>query len=370
MFKTRLLFFLFIITLSSGCFKQDPPPENPFRRPINYPVGESPSHIISTDLTQDGWLDLVVANTQSNTISILTGKNDGSFPDSYTMKVGSRPRWIVSGDFNDDKKTDLGVLLNDGDSLQILLNLGDGLMKKAGLYEVDRSPYSAVVDDFNLDGHQDIAIVSRFDHLLILMGDGTGQFKAGLKGDPGAIPTDIITGHFNQDAFIDLAIANNGSASSDVALYFGKGNGDFEKGPRLRTGKNPLSLIAEDFNKDRHPDLMVINGLGDSMTLFLSDKAGAYVMDRELGAEGGPVSGIAHDLNGDKILDLAVVSTRSNDLSIMLGKPDGGFGYPPLNIYTGKAPFFVLKADFNLDGRIDLVVANNDDESISILLGK
>ncbi len=356
--------------LSAGCFKQDPPPENPFRKPIKYPVGESPSHIISADLNQDGWLDLVVANTQSNTISILTGKNDGSFPDTKTMKVGSRPRWMVSGDFNGDKQTDLGVLLNDGDSLQIILNLGGGLMKKDALYKVDRSPYSAAVEDFNLDGHLDIAIVSRFDHLLILLGDGTGQFKTGLKGDPGAIPTDIITGHFNQDAFIDLAIANNGSASSDIVLYFGKGNGDFEKGTRLRTGKNPISLVAEDFNKDGHPDLLALNGLGDSMTLFVSDKEGAYSMDGESGAEGGPVSAIAHDLNGDGILDLAVANTRSNDLSIMLGKAEGGFGYPPLNLYTGKAPFFVLKADFNLDRRIDLVVANNDDESISVLLGK
>jgi len=370
MLNARFLFLIFLVVLSVGCFKQDPPPENPFRRPINYEVGKSPSHVLSVDLNQDGWLDLVVANTQSDTLSILIGKNDGSFPETRTIKIGSRPRWIVSGDFNEDKLTDLGVLLNNGDSLQILLNLGGGLLKKGALYKIDRSPYSAVVEDFDLDGHQDIAIVSRFDHLLILMGEGTGRFKTGLRGDPGSIPTGIISGHFNKDSLIDLAIANNGLSSSDVVLYFGKGDGDFEKGPRLPSGKNPLSLATDDFNKDGHPDLLAINGLGDSMTLFISKKDGTYLAGRDIGAEGGPVSAIVHDLNRDDILDIVVVNTRSNDVSIIEGKADGGFRYPPRNLYTGKAPFFVLKADFNHDGLIDLVVANNDDESISVLLGK
>jgi hypothetical protein len=370
MLKKRFFFLFFVLVLSPGCFKLDPPPENPFRRPINYAVEESPSHIIATDLNQNGWLDLVVANTQSDTISILTGKNDGSFSNTRTMKVGSRPRWMVSGDFNEDKRTDLGILLNNGDSLQILLNLGGGLMTKGALYKVDRSPYSAVAEDFNLDGHLDIAIVSRFDHLLILLGDGTGQFQVGSKGDPGAIPTGIITGYFNQDRLVDFAIANNGSASSNIVLYFGKGDGGFEKGTQLSTGKNPISVLSDDFNKDGHPDLLALNGLGDSMTLFVSNKDGGYTLDQELGAEGGPVSAIAHDLNRDKILDLVVANSRSNDLSIIVGKPDGKFAYPPLNLYTGKSPFFVLKADFNLDGRIDLVVANNDNESISVLMGK
>ncbi len=370
MLRSYIFVVLFFSALAGGCLKQDPPPKNPFRQPINYSVGESPSHIISADLTQDGVLDIIVANTQDDSITILIGKNDASFPETKTLKVGEKPRWVIAGDFNEDNRTDLGVLLNGEDRLDILMNQGGGLLLKKNHFGTDRSPYAAALDDFNEDHHLDIAIVSRFGDLIILLGDGKGGFKRSVVGDPGAIPTGIISGHFNDDGWLDLAIANNGNQSSDVVFYWGKGDGNFTRGDRYRTGMNPLALISADFNQDNRADVLAINGLGDSLTLMVSNKNGAYTRQRDIGADGGPVSAIAEDLNGDQILDLVVVNTRSNNISYMLGKGDGKFKHPPLNFFTGKGPFFVLAEDFNSDGRIDLAVANNNEASVSILIGK
>ncbi|MFQ5781319.1 MAG: FG-GAP repeat domain-containing protein, partial [Nitrospiria bacterium] len=273
-------------------------------------------------------------------------------------------------DFNEDKKGDLAVVDNDEDRLYILLNQGEGRFQKMDFYETGRSPYSATVNDFNGDHHLDVAIVSRFDRLIILLGKGDGTFLEGMVGDPGAIPTGIISGDYNNDSLIDLAIANNGSTSNDFVFFWGKGDGTFIKGERYKTGKQPLGLIAEDFNRDNFSDILVINGMGDSLTLFIHEEKGAFSKLRDLGADGGPASAVAADFNRDGLLDLVIVSSRSNSISFIPGKGDGAFHYPPLNIFTGSAPFFVLAEDFNEDGNIDLAVINNEDKTLSVLLGR
>src|SRR5207302_7188133 len=49
---------------------------------------------------------------------------------------------------------------------------------------------------------------------------------------------------------------------------------------------------------------------------------------------------------------------------------DGAGGFAPAVPYnTGKDTFFVASADLNLDGRLDLVVANRGDDKAGVLLG-
>ncbi|MFQ5543007.1 MAG: FG-GAP repeat domain-containing protein [Nitrospiria bacterium] len=364
-----LVLILFIT--AGGCVNTAPPP-NPFRRPVSYPIGKSPSHLIASDLTQDGLLDLVSVNTEDNSLSILIGKNDASFPDTLTRKVGKAPRWVVAGDFNEDKKTDLAVVQNSEDTVQILINKGGALFEDGPLYKVNRSPYSATAADFNGDGHLDMALVSRFDRLLVLSGKGDGTFEKGMTASPGTIPTGIIAGEFNGDSFVDLAIANNGGhKNSNIIFFWGKGDGTFKKGENgYRTGLNPIALIAEDFNQDSHPDVLVMNGLGDALSLFMGEQGEKFSKVRDFGAEGGPVSAAPADYNGDKIIDLVVANSRSGNISYMPGKGKGKFRHPPLNIPTGAAPFFVLTKDFNADGKMDLAVINNEDATLSILIGK
>ena len=165
----RPLSYLMITTLFlSGCIRTDPPP-NPFHAPATYPVGKSPSFLGAADLNQDGILDLIVANTESQSISIFLAATDGSYQDAPALKSGKQPRWVVFGDFNEDRKTDLVVLNNDEDNLYVFMNQGKGTFGTPISYQVGRAPFSATVNDFNGDGHLDFAIVSRFVQLVILL---------------------------------------------------------------------------------------------------------------------------------------------------------------------------------------------------------
>jgi len=81
-----------------------------------------------------------------------------------------------------------------------------------------------------------------------------------------------------------------------------------------------------------------------------------------------PVAVATGDFDGTHRQDLAVANQANNTLSILLGRGDGTFisGSTPS---TGQGPVAVVTGDFNGDGKVDLVVANNTDNTVSTLLG-
>src|SRR2546426_298561 len=111
---------------------------------------------------------------------------------------------------------------------------------------------------------------------------------------------------------------------------------------------------------------------------LLSSTASAqtYLYNRaDFGTGLDPSAVVAADFNGDGTLDLAVANKDDNTVSIVLGKADGTFA-AQVTYATGLAPVALVAADFNQDGKLDLAVVNVNcpsvpcgPGSVSILLG-
>ncbi len=86
-------------------------------------VGAGPSSLISADFNNDGNLDIAVANTTDNTVAILenTGKNT-AFDLTHVCPTGTLgPNSIAAGDFNHDGLLDIVTANSQTDSVFILL---------------------------------------------------------------------------------------------------------------------------------------------------------------------------------------------------------------------------------------------------------
>ncbi|MGB8802984.1 MAG: FG-GAP-like repeat-containing protein [Candidatus Acidiferrales bacterium] len=249
------------------------------------------------------------------------------------------------------------------------------------------NPDFVVTADFNDDNFQDFAVANFTDGTLTLF-DGNpatpGSFGTGTTIPVGAGPTWISTGFFNTktdttNTIVDMAVANQ--TAGTVSILHGNGDGTFTAEPSLTlpTGAGPTAIAVGDFNDDGFADLAVVNKNANSVTIFLGNGDETFQTPvTTLVTGNAPTSIVAQAFNPNApgIIDLAVTNSTDNTLQIFLGNGKGTFSNG-VTYNTGVTPVYVASADVNLDGNLDLVVAdsgaatstNSVGNSVSVFLG-
>src|SRR5262249_28899826 len=75
------------------------------------------------------------------------------------------------------------------------------------------------------------------------------------------------------------------------------------------------------------------------------------------------------DFNADGRLDIVTANQGSNNVAVRLNLGNGTFGAPALFATNGPGPRTVAVADVNGDGKLDLAVPNVGGPSVSVLPG-
>ena len=338
----------------------------------SYATGKAPTSLAVGDLNGDGKLDLVVANSDSNTVSVLLGNGDGTFQTHVEYSVGkgaTAPSSVALGDFNGDGKLDLVVANASSNNVSVLLGNGDGTFQAVKSYYAGAKPSSVATADFNGDGKLDLAVADQSSNKVsVLLGKGDGTFSPEGSYGTDAGPIALAVADFNGDHKLDLAVANG--RSNDISVLLGNGDGTFAPAVNYDTGKgsDPLSVITGDFNGDGKPDLAVANNVEIWVSVLLGNGDGTFqpAISHEAGTS--PTAVAAGDFNGDGKLDLAVSNNGSNTLTVLLGNGDGTLQWVG-NFDAAANAIAVEVGDFNGDGKLDAVVVNELGDSVSIFLG-
>jgi hypothetical protein len=167
----------------------------------------------------------------------------------------------------------------------VLINRGDGTFRTPVYYPVGpidlNDPLSVsdlAVGDFLGDGRLDLATVaSSYDPyrtvVSILPGRGDGTFGAPTVIPYNAGGVGLAVGDFNGDGRLDLAIANEftatGADNQTVSVLLNQGDGAFSAPISFTVGARPDMIAVGDFNGDGAPDLAVANSGGNTISVLL-----------------------------------------------------------------------------------------------------
>ncbi|CAF3758497.1 unnamed protein product [Rotaria socialis] len=165
---------------------------------------------------------------------------------------------------------DISVANCGDDTVSVLLGKDKINFRKSATYTVGISSASAVVSgDFNNDMKIDLAVSDKWSKTInALRGYGNGSFKTVWYCNIGDKPHDMMTVDFNNDIYLDLIIANY--LTNTVGVLLGNESETFQLQKNYSTGYKPLSIIFGDLNNDRKGDLVVTNSISQDLSVFLN----------------------------------------------------------------------------------------------------
>jgi hypothetical protein len=202
-------------------------------------------------------------------------------------------------------------------------------------------------------------------------------------GPYGASPLVAAVGDFNNDGIPDVVTIDNGSPPA-VALLLGHGDGTFASPVQvISLGSSPLTVVVADFNKDGNLDFAYLGSSSGTgvVGIELGNGAGGFTTGATytLGNSGAPATNSAQalataDINHDGRPDLIALNDNDETVSVLIGKGDGTFRTPVTSSVTSGptfTPLNVTTGDMNGDGRPDLVISGNGPNGsyVSVMLG-
>lgn len=350
-------------------------------------VGVPASAITAGDFNQDGNPDLaLVDGTNSQVVVALTDRGRFAAGDcvnattTTNIAVSSGPTSIAVGDLERNNTLDLVVGVQAG--VSILRGNGMGDFTPETPLGAGSDPQAVAVSDVDGDGIPDIVV-----------GNGSGNSVSILYGRPGgtydravSLPVDgpvtfMVVQDLNRDSFVDIAAGSRGTGKVTVFIQDRTNPRSFPLNPSFTVGVAPTAMVAGDFNADGAPDLAVTSG-GTSgvLTLFLNqlpeNVTEPFVQETVVATGSSPSALGVDDFNGDFALDVVVANQGDRTLPFFLGDDHGGLTEEPGNCRgsegarcsVGAGPRGLVLADVDGDGHSDVITANQDAGSISVLL--
>ncbi|HEX7698872.1 MAG TPA: putative Ig domain-containing protein [Candidatus Acidoferrum sp.] len=454
----------------------------------NFTVGKNPVALVAGNFNAGTLPELAVANRNDNTITVLRNQDSGNFVaevnSPFSLPVTAiGPAALAEGILrnksssgtNASQTPDLVVANAESNNVTVLLSSldssGNLLLKEAigSPYTMGNSLSSIVLADFNGDGNLDFAVANEGDSTIsFFKGDGTGGFtefpgspialggtlaidstslpRATLQtpysatlraaGGGGARTWSVIAGTLPSGLSLNAAtgtisgtpttagnsnftvnVADSGTPTKSVtttlsisvaavapllavanSLPNGNIGGPYDAVLTATGGKAPYTWTvaagALPAGLTLAPSTGTISGTPNTtgsftFTMQVTDSnAPALTAQQQFtltpftGPERGPVALVTSNFrnstlanaNNAPAVDLAVVNEASNNITVLLGSVDtnGNVTFTEATnspIIVGTAPVAIATGDLNADGVPDLAVVNQGDNTVSVLLG-
>lgn len=294
-------------------------------------------------------------------------------------------RAIAAGDFDGDGTPDVAVALAESGNDRVHVGLVDaGALRaqsgcpdeftkngSAGDYPLPDTPLGLAVGDLGApDGWLDIVVVTA-GGVVPLRNLQDGSFGIGETINAGPSPVALTVADLDRNGRADLIVARG---DNSVGILNGQTDGTYAPVRVVPVGVPPAALLARDLNNDGRPDLALVSNATSDLVVLVQDseQATGFKVILTLRLSGTPTAIISEDFNRDGVPDLGVTlaSSASGHLLLLTGQlngalPNYSYGSPTSG---GRGPQALAPADFDRDGRADVVTADTNDNTLSFFM--
>ncbi|MBA4062912.1 MAG: hypothetical protein C0501_04235 [Isosphaera sp.] len=274
-----------------------------------FAVGDGPFDVTAGDFNEDGKIDLAVTNngtsfafptTTGSTLSVLlntsTGAGNVSFGAHTTFATGMGPAGIVAADFTQDGNLDLAVANGGSNTVSLLAGNGDGTFQAQVTTAVSGTPRGLAVGDLDGDGVPDVIVTQSTAGTLTSLLSDAPLFVPAPPPAPPAPPAATV-----------LAAVSVPGPGGAVRVFNPDGSLRFDLTP-FAGYRGGVNVAVGDVTGDRVSDIVVGTRNGAGHVKVFDGATGALV--RSFFAFGGRVRGgvavAAVDVTGDGRADLVV----------------------------------------------------------------
>ncbi|OIR00601.1 FG-GAP repeat protein [mine drainage metagenome] len=370
---------------------------------VDFATDTNPYAVAIGDIDGDGKPDLIVANFRTNSISVFrnTSVSGSITQNSFAAKVdfaaGANPCAIAFGDIDGDGKPDLVVANYNNATVSVFRNISrSGNITSTSLaakvdFPTGTTPSSVAIGDVDADGKPDLVVVNYNDNTVSVLrntsdiGSGSinsNSFASKVDFTTGLLPSSVAIGDIDGDGKPDLVVANGRSYTFSVFHNTGSsGNitsNSFAPKVDFATSLIPYSVAIGDIDGDGKLDIVVANESNNTVSVFRNTSSsgnissGSFAGKVDFMTNDLPFSVALGDMNGDGKPDIVVANEDSATVSVLRNKSISGdiasnsFD-AKVDFKTGDGPYSVAIGDIDGDGKPDLVIANYTSNSISVL---
>jgi len=326
------------------------------------------SKMVAADFDEDGWLDLVTNYGDKVPTLFFRGSATGAFAGGEAIGAAGALTDPFAVDLDQDDHQDVvSCSAAGGLSCRVLYGNGAGQFGAAALPSstaVGREPRAAAAGDLDQDGFADVVGISRVDDVAVVLFGGTPAQNSRLVLATGSRPSDVEILDLNGDTHLDVIVANE--ATRDLSIFLNQTNRNFLSLAPINLPSIPnsslglIALASGDIDNNGSVDLAVVQAggqAGGTVTPLINVNGFGLAVSGSVPV-GNLAWGIAlGKLNGDDILDIVTANRNDNTFSVLLSQPNGTYSRSDVTS-GGIRATDVAVADLNGDGFGDVIVTN------------
>src|SRR6218665_2507986 len=268
-----------------------------------------PVSVAAADINGDTFIDLVVPNNLSNSVSYFINNGAGNFIFVSSLSVGTLPTDVGIDDFNNDGIKDLVVTNGSNNNLSLIYGTGPGTFSATAVnYATGTNPSALTIGDLNGDSRPDIVTANRgSNNVSVLYGTAAGTPLPAANFNAGTNPVSVVASLIDAGPDPDLVVGNFGSSNLSVLIAI---PGGFAAPVNYATGTNPNAVAFGDVNNDGWQDFISAN----------TGAAGAGSVTRWMGTGNGTLTAaVTTTYNMPSLLPGSIVSADKKITLTMSG---------------------------------------------------